>query len=102
MEPIDSANESPLIDRVNGRHSRRCATGSPRERHVLLTGIRHQKEKHYMVYLQVTLNLRAERRPAAAEIYHRHKHAFLTTIAGAKSKDLLVRDEDVQVLHGFA
>jgi hypothetical protein len=26
---------------------------------------------------------------------------FLDTIAGAKSKELLVRDEDVEVLHGF-
>ena len=34
-------------------------------------------------------------------MYKKYKHPFLTTIAGAKSKELLVRDEDVQVLHGF-
>ena len=32
----------------------------------------------------------------------RYKAPFLATVAGARSKDLLVRDEDVQVLHGFA
>lgn len=26
---------------------------------------------------------------------------FLDTITGAQSKDLLIREEDVQVLHGF-
>ena len=54
-----------------------------------------------MVYLQITLNIRADRRPAAVEIYARYKAPFLATIAGAQSKDLLVRDDDVQVLHGF-
>jgi hypothetical protein len=29
------------------------------------------------------------------------RRRFLNTIAGAKSKELLVRDDDVQVLHGF-
>jgi hypothetical protein len=47
------------------------------------------------------LKVRADRRPAAAEIYNRYKTPFLRTIAGAKSKELLVRDDDVQVLHGF-
>lgn len=32
---------------------------------------------------------------------HQYKAPFLNTITGAKSKELLVRDEDVQVLHGF-
>ena len=54
-----------------------------------------------MVYLQISLKIRPDRRPAAAEVYSRYKAPFLTTIAGAKSKDLLVRDDDVQVLHGF-
>ncbi|WP_137940302.1 hypothetical protein [Chitinivorax sp. B] len=34
-------------------------------------------------------------------MYQKHKAPFLNTIAGAKSKELLVRDEDVQVQHGF-
>lgn len=54
-----------------------------------------------MVYLQITLGIAAADRAAAAGIYQKYKAPFLDTIAGAKSKELLVRDEDVQVLHGF-
>ena len=54
-----------------------------------------------MVYLQITLKITPANRPAAADVYQRYKAPFLTTIAGAKSKELLVRDDVVQVLHGF-
>ena len=54
-----------------------------------------------MVYLQISLNVAAKDRPAAAAIYSRFKGPFLAQASGAKSKDLLIRDEDVQVLHGF-
>lgn len=54
-----------------------------------------------MVYLQITLKIADANRPAAAGVYQKYKAAFLETVAGAKSKELLVRDEDVQVLHGF-
>ncbi|WP_321945341.1 hypothetical protein [Paraburkholderia sp. J10-1] len=54
-----------------------------------------------MFYLQITLKIAPANRAAAAEIYNRYKQPFLTTIDGAQSKALLVRDEDVQVLHGF-
>jgi hypothetical protein len=54
-----------------------------------------------MVYLQITLKIAPAKRSAAAGVYQRYKEPFLTTIAGAKSKELLVRDEDVEVLHGF-
>lgn len=54
-----------------------------------------------MVYLEITLKVPAARRPAAVQVYERYKTPFLTTVAGAKSKDLLVRDDDVQVLHAF-
>lgn len=54
-----------------------------------------------MVYLQITLKIDAANRAAAVGIYQKYKAPFLDTIAGAKSKELLVRDEDVQVLHGF-
>lgn len=54
-----------------------------------------------MVYLEITLQIAAANRPAAAGVYQRYKTPFLTTIPGAKSKELLVRDDDVQVLHGF-
>lgn len=54
-----------------------------------------------MVYLQITLKIADANRAAAAGIYQKYKAPFLNTIVGAKSKELLVRDEDVQVLHGF-
>jgi hypothetical protein len=54
-----------------------------------------------MVYLQITLKIAPANRPAAAGVYQRYKAPFLNTIAGARSKELLVRDEDVEVLHGF-
>lgn len=52
-------------------------------------------------YLQITLYVKNENRAAGAGVYAKYKEAFLKTIAGAKSKELLVRGEDVQVLHGF-
>lgn len=55
-----------------------------------------------MFYLQITLKIANANRSAAAGIYQKYKAPFLNTIMGAKSKELLVRDEDVQVLHGFA
>ena len=54
-----------------------------------------------MVYLQITLKVAPANRPAAAGVYQQYREPFLKTIAGAKSKDLLIRDEDVQVLHTF-
>lgn len=54
-----------------------------------------------MVYLEITLNIDDANRTSAAGIYSDYKAPFLETIKGAKSKDLLIRDEDVQVLHGF-
>jgi hypothetical protein len=54
-----------------------------------------------MIYLQISLNVAAKNRPAAAAIYKQFKGPFLAHANGAKSKELLIRDEDVQVLHGF-
>lgn len=54
-----------------------------------------------MAYLQVTLKVDGAHRAAAAGVYQKYKTTFLKTIPGAQSKELLVRDEDVQVLHGF-
>ncbi len=54
-----------------------------------------------MAYLQITLDISNENRAAAAGVYQEYKTPFLTTIDGATSKELLIRDEDVQVLHGF-
>jgi hypothetical protein len=54
-----------------------------------------------MVFLQITLRIVQAKRADAVRVYQEYKAPFLNTIVGAKSKDLLVRDEDVQVLHGF-
>ena len=42
-----------------------------------------------------------ENRPAAAKVYTDYRQPFLDTIEGALTKELLIRDEDVQVIHGF-
>ena len=52
-------------------------------------------------YLQITLKIEGQNRATAAQVYHKYREPFLNTIAGAVSKELLVRQEDVQVLHGF-
>jgi hypothetical protein len=52
-------------------------------------------------YLEISLKIDSKDRPAAAAIYTKFKQPFLTTISGATSKQLLIRDDDVQVLHGF-
>lgn len=52
-------------------------------------------------YLQVTMNIPEENRGKAAQVYSDYKEPFLNTIPGAETKQLLVRDEDVQILHGF-
>ena len=53
-------------------------------------------------YLEITLKVADNNREAAAGVYSKYKAPFLSEIAGAESKALLVRDEDVQVLHGFS
>lgn len=53
-------------------------------------------------YLQITLKVAGKNREAAAGVYTKFKAPFLKEVAGAESKALLVRDEDVQVLHGFS
>ena len=55
-----------------------------------------------MVYLEITLDIAPADRSAAASIYQLYKSPFLEQVAGASAKELLVRDEDVQVLHAFA
>ena len=52
-------------------------------------------------YLEITLKVDAKDRAAAGAIYAKYKQPFLSEIAGATSKELLIRDDDVQVLHGF-
>ncbi len=52
-------------------------------------------------YLEITMKIEESNRPLAAKVYFDYREPFLTQIAGSVSKELLVRDEDVQVLHGF-
>ncbi|GKX58076.1 hypothetical protein [Leminorella grimontii] len=54
-----------------------------------------------MAYLQITLDISEQNRAAAAAVYQKYKAPFLNNVDGAVSKELLVRKEDVQVLHGF-
>ena len=55
-----------------------------------------------MAYLEITLKVSEKNRPSAAKVYSDYKEPFLRRIKGAQSKELLIRAEDVQVLHGFA
>jgi len=52
-------------------------------------------------YLEITLKIDTADRENAAGVYTKFKAPFLNTIKGATSKELLIRDQDVQVLHGF-
>ncbi len=52
-------------------------------------------------YLEITMRIDDDNRPAAVKVYTDYRGPFLDTIPGALTKELLVRDEDVQVLHGF-
>lgn len=59
-------------------------------------------EKKIGAFLEITMKIKESDRTAAAGVYTKYRQPFLDTIAGAMSKQLLVRAEDVQVLHGFA
>jgi hypothetical protein len=52
-------------------------------------------------YLQISLKIDKADRAHAAGVYIQYKTPFLDNIQGATSKELLIREEDVQVLHGF-
>ncbi len=59
------------------------------------------EKKGTNAYLEITLNIKNENRGSAAAVYTKYKEPFLKQIAGATSKELLLRTDDVQVLHGF-
>ncbi|ACU63388.1 hypothetical protein [Chitinophaga pinensis] len=52
-------------------------------------------------YLQISMQIDAADRANAAGVYNKYKAAFLDNVQGAKAKELLIREEDVQVLHEF-
>lgn len=58
-------------------------------------------EKKVGAFLQINMKVKEEDRAAAAGVYMKYRQPFLDEIKGAVSKQLLVREEDVQVLHGF-
>ncbi len=58
-------------------------------------------EKETNAYLEITLDVKAENRNNAGGVYVKYKTPFLEQINGATSKELLMRTDDVQVLHGF-
>ncbi len=51
--------------------------------------------------LEITMKVSDTNRPNAGAVYAKYKSPFLANVPGAESKDLLLRDEDVQVIHGF-
>jgi len=55
-----------------------------------------------MAYLEITMKVDEANRAAAADVYQQYKQPFLDTINGAQDKELLVRADDVQVLHRFS
>lgn len=57
--------------------------------------------KETNAYLEITLDVKAENRSSAGGVYVKYKTPFLEQINGATSKELLMRTDDVQVLHGF-
>jgi hypothetical protein len=58
-------------------------------------------EKKASAFLEITMKVSENDRSAAAGVYTKYRQPFLDTITGAVSKQLLVREDDVQVLHGF-
>jgi len=54
-----------------------------------------------MAYLEITLKVAESNRGGAAGVYSKYKETFLKEVKGAESKELLIRKDDVQVLHGF-
>jgi hypothetical protein len=53
-------------------------------------------------YLAITMKIDPQDRASAGAVYAKYKAQFLKDVKGAKTKQLLIRDEDVQVLHGFS
>ena len=68
---------------------------------ITLTSMTMNKDHKTGAYLEITLDVKDENRMKAGGVYVKYKKPFLKQIKGATSKDLLMRTEDVQVLHGF-
>ncbi len=68
---------------------------------VTLTSMTMNEKKETAAYLEITLDIKDSNRMNAGGVYVKYKEPFLKKISGATSKELLLRGEDVQVLHGF-
>ncbi|MFT6867348.1 MAG: hypothetical protein ACJA08_002190 [Cyclobacteriaceae bacterium] len=67
-----------------------------------LTSMTMEKSKKETgAYLEITLKVKEGNRMNAGGVYVKYKEPFLKQVQGATSKELLLRTEDVQVLHGF-
>lgn len=67
-----------------------------------LISMKKENSKVIGAYLEISLDIKPENREVATGVYLKYKTPFLTQIEGALSKELLIRTEDVQVLHGFS
>ena len=52
-------------------------------------------------YLSVNMKIDSSRLPEVTKVYTNYWEKFLRTIHGARTKDLVIRNEDVQILHSF-
>jgi hypothetical protein len=88
-------NSEALFDLSGCRHT--PISGAPARRF----RANWQETKMNKAYLEITMKVPAKDRMKAGAVYSKYKGPFLATIPGAESKELLLREEDVQVLHGF-
>jgi hypothetical protein len=56
---------------------------------------------HANAILEITMKVDAADRAAAGAVYTKYKTPFMETAPGALAKRLLIREDDVQVLHEF-
>lgn len=68
---------------------------------ISLTSLTMDKGNKTKAYLEITLKIDDADRGSAGAVYVKYKPPFLKDIGGATSKELLMRTDDVQVLHGF-
>ena len=68
---------------------------------VVTSAFKTEAKKETGAFLEITLKVNDADRASAAGVYLNYKQPFLTKIKGALSKELLIRTDDVQVLHGF-
>ncbi len=77
-------------------------SGEPQVRSYDKLPIAGLPDRSAMAYLEITVEVDNDNRLEAANVYKQYLQPFLGTIEGAVSKELIIRDDDVQVLHGFS